>query len=210
MPPYVDMKGKKCGRLQVIRVNGKDKHGRYCWECRCDCGNVVTVGGHSLRSGNTGSCGCANLEATVLRSTKHGLCGTRVYWTFKSMHNRCSDSKNEDYHLYGGRGIKVCERWRNPEGMADFFADMGMPPEGMSIERIDVNGNYEPGNCVWATPEVQANNKRTNRLITWRNQTRNLSQWCKLLNRNPSWLFKRLKRHPLDIAMAPFSEVVGR
>jgi hypothetical protein len=135
------------------------------------------------------------------------MANSKVYGVFHGMHNRCSNPKHKDYHSYGARGISVCERWAKPGGFSNFLADMGLPPEGMTIERKNTDGNYNPENCKWATPTEQANNKRTNRLITWNNQTRTLTGWAKLLSKPASWLWKRIDKYPLAEAMKPFDTV---
>lgn len=202
MGKFIEMTGQQFRHLRVVKVADKDRFGRYRWECVCDCGMSCTVGGHALRSGNTGSCGCRKRNVLGESTTTHGLSSSHTYWVFHSMHNRCENSRNKCYHLYGGRGIKVCERWAKPEGFGAFVQDMGLCPNGLMIERIDNNGNYEPGNCKWATVDEQANNKRSVRWITWHNQTHTLTQWARLMGKSPSGLWWRLSRLPLDEAMA--------
>ncbi len=203
----IDLTGKRFGKLVAIKPSDRKYMDRsLMWECVCDCGQNPTVLGSSLRNGNTKSCGCYMREIWKKgTTTTHGMAGTRVYHAFYSMHRRCTVKKSKDWPLYGGRGIAVCERWNRPTGFVNFLADMGEPPAGTSLERIDNNGNYEPGNCKWATSEQQSNNRRITRFITWNGQTRTLTDWSKSLNRRAAWLWKRLSKYPLDKAMEPFN-----
>src|SRR5262252_3681933 len=143
------------GRLRVLqRASWKDQKS---WLCLCDCGNRVEVRGYSLRSGRTSSCGCWRNEAPVM----HGHCRrsgpSREYNSWVCMRRRCQDEKHHKYKNYGARGIQVCERWQVFE---NFLADMGMRPEGCTLDRRDNDGNYEPGNCQWAAPKEQAQNRQ--------------------------------------------------
>jgi len=151
--------GQRFGRLIVLGPIGKSGRKRILWLCQCDCGGKITVEAGRLRGGNTRSCGCLQIAARMT----HGMSGTRTYHTWVSMRQRCHDPNHTAYARYGGRGIFVCERWR--DSFQNFFADMGKRPEGKSLDRIDNNGSYSPGNCHWATPLEQANNTRQTRYI---------------------------------------------
>lgn len=120
--------------------------------------------------------GYENTVAANKRRTKHGLCNTKVYRAWVTMRSRCEDTNNKRYHRYGGRGIQVCDRWQSFEM---FYADMGDAPEGASLDRINNDGNYEPGNCRWATPKQQQNNTSNNRTYTHDGKTQTLAQWAR-------------------------------
>jgi hypothetical protein len=195
MGRFIDLTGQTFNRLTVIKLSHKAKPGKYFWLCHCKCGRECVVAGMHLRSGNTKSCGCRK-EETRLECVEKGTIDRRTrrkaYVSYRAMLTRCLNLNSTDYQLYGGRGIKIAQRWLAPDGFANFFADMGECPPGMTIDRINPDGNYEPGNCRWATHTDQARNKRNNRQITWRGQTRSLAEWAELVGKPASWLHKRL------------------
>ena len=151
MPRIIDLTGKRFGMLVVLRRDERH-HGRHIrWICRCDCGlpEKSVRGGH-LNAGRAKSCGC-NANIT------HGMHGSREYKSWEMMIQRCTNERYDKFSYYGGRGITVCERWLK---FKNFFADMGKRPADRSLDRIDVNGNYEPQNCRWATKSEQMFNRR--------------------------------------------------
>lgn len=175
MSARLELTGKRFGRLLVISQHN-DK-GASFWACRCDCGNTKVVKGTSLLIGYTSSCGCLKNERVSLARKTHGMSNSLLYGVWLSMRNRCYDKKNIGYDYYGGRGIVVCDRWRN--SFENFASDMGeKPSKSHSLDRKDVNGNYEPGNCKWSTPLEQSENKRNNKTLTINGETKRLKEWC--------------------------------
>lgn len=193
--PLKDYAGVRFGRLIGVVLISRDltPENNHLWEFVCDCGNHVERRIKNVRSGKTSSCGCLARELTVARNETHGLTRQfpREYGLWKGMRDRCQRTGNRSYADYGGRGITVCPRW---EDFARFMDDMGPCPNGLSIDRMDTNGNYEPGNCRWATATQQANNKRSNHVITYLGKSLTLQQWCDKFNLEASKVRYRLKR----------------
>jgi len=155
---YKDLTGKKFGRLLVIRKIPNNKGTRANWLCLCDCGKDHEVDSYHLSYGKTQSCGCLQKERASLANKKHGMTQTPEFETWMRMISRCTNINNQDYSNYGGRGIKICDRWI--ESFKNFYNDMGERPQGTSLDRIDVDGDYSPDNCRWANLYIQSLNKR--------------------------------------------------
>jgi hypothetical protein len=172
-----DYIGKRFGYWLIKEYKGLDKHSHQIYLCRCDCGNekIVTLG--NLKTGKSTNCGCEKLKKQMGNTwnKKHGMSFSREYRSWESMLNCCEKTNDKEYPMWGGRGIKVCERWHD---FNNFYADMGTRPKGMTLDRIDNNGDYEPSNCRWATAKTQSNNRRSNTLITYKGRTQTLQQWA--------------------------------
>ena len=190
MPNKLELKNKRFGKLTVISFAGK-RGTRMAWLCKCDCGKETIVQANNL--GRTISCGCfrANRLANEKHSTKHGMYGTKTYNSWRCMISRCVYSKDKSFALYGGRGIRVCDSWLKFE---NFFRDMGLRPRETEIDRIDVNGNYEPLNCRWATEKIQANNRRNTVYLTVDGKTLPVSMWAKISGLHRSTIRRRIIR----------------
>lgn len=170
--PRKDITSKRFGSLVAVAINGKSKNGKNVWKCICDCGATTYVPVGDLSSGNSKSCGCKTKDALrnyVQEKKKNAVKSPHLKAAniWKKMISRCYDQLNKDFPNYGGRGISVCDQWMD---FKSFFNDMGDPPDGMSIDRIDNNGNYEPSNCRWATSTEQARNKRNNVIVEYKGE----------------------------------------
>ena len=184
-----DLTGQKFGRLTVLTLCDV-VHGKARWNCSCDCGGSTIAFGANLKRGNTLGCGCVRRERTGDANRRHGQTKTPEHHVWQNMRQRCTNQRNKAYGYYGGRGISVCQRW---DSFENFIADMGPRPSSKhSIERKDVNGNYEPGNCRWATAKEQMNNTRRNRLVEYQDRTQTLAQWCDELGLKSLRVMKRL------------------
>ena len=200
MSNIINEVGNKHGRLTVLRRAEKNKHNEATWVCECDCGNVIEAIGSHLRSGNTKSCGCIGREKIIERNKTHGLSHFLLYKTWTGMKQRCYNENSKVYKYYGGRGIKVCDRWLN--SFENFYEDMENKPKGMTIDRIDNDGNYEPGNCRWATKEQQSNNTSSNRLLNFNGRTQTMFLWAKELGLKYSTLRSRLNLYGWSVEKA--------
>lgn len=200
-PRGINRIGQKFGRLKVISHAGNSKHGENIWRCKCRCGNFADVLSSSLRKKKTRSCGCFMREEASKRAYRHGHNRTRdgnmarspTYRSWAMMIQRCINKNLKGYSDYGGRGIKVCDRWK--ESFTNFLADMGpRPSPEHSIDRIDNDGHYEPGNCRWATDHQQRRNKRTTRLLTLDGKTQCIADWTRDIVVAAGTISQRLSR----------------
>jgi len=198
--------GRQFSRLKVIKkATGKyypknDKSRRSYWICKCSCGNkkMVIVSGTNLRTGNTKSCGCYNIEVLKNRPPKkyeRGDSSSKLYWAWNHMMQRCYKDYKNSMKDYKNRGIIVCEEWKDFLIFKKWSLLNGFDEKnkGLSLDRIDVNGNYEPSNCRWTDILVQANNKRNSIKITVRGVTKTISEWGRILNISPETLKRRIE-----------------
>jgi len=184
----VNLTDKRFGRLVALSYD-KNSHK---WLCMCDCGKEKLVSAGHLLDGHAKSCGCLNSEVTIERNYRHGLYGTRIYKIYSGMLQRCENPNNPAFGDYGGRGICICEEWRGADGFMNFYnwATQNGYKDTLSIDRKEVNGNYEPSNCRWATQYDQCNNVRRNIPVG----DRTLKQECVSLGLNYNTIYMRIKR----------------
>ena len=168
MPKFIDLTGQKFGRLTVLELGIKPdvKSKEKFWLCKCECGNQTVVSGYQLRNGKTKSCGCITKErmrkiAQENPYKKHGMSSNKIYKNYYAMRGRCYNPNTEKYEIYGGRGITICDEWLGEDGFLNFYnwAMSNGYKEGLTIDRINVDGNYEPSNCRWADASVQGFNR---------------------------------------------------
>lgn len=177
-----DLTGQKFGLLTVIGLAETDTRKTY-WVCKCDCGNMKTVRSDSLLCGAIKSCGCIKRkqdEVNLTKNHRHKMSGTRIYSEWQGMKGRCYNKGNSRYADWGGRGIEVCEQWRNSFESFYTWAMANGYQDNLTIDRIDNNGNYCPENCRWVRQQEQCRNRRSNINITIGNSTRTLMEWCEI------------------------------
>lgn len=196
MPKFKDLTGQRFGYLTIIKKAGKSKNNKTLWLCKCDCGNEKICIGNDLITGRTKSCGCLRKKGS---QRTHGFRYTRLYYIWQGIKKRCLNKNTPNYCIYGGRGITICDEWKNDFKVFHDWAfangyDEKAKRGDCTIERIDVNGNYEPSNCRWATMKEQCRNTRSNKLITYNNETRCLMDWSYILNINYDTLLNRFKK----------------
>lgn len=191
-----DISGLTFGKLLVIKMNGRVVTPcgsiKTTYECLCECGNLVTVKRSNLVNFYTKSCGCLISKVLIERNFKHGMANSPEYKTWQNMLSRCLNPNVSHYKDYGGRGIKVCEKWAS--SFEEFYLSLGDRPKGTSLDRINPNGNYDPNNCRWANKITQARNKRESRNIEYKGESKPLKEWSDLLGINYYTLHSRLYR----------------
>lgn len=177
--------GQRFGRLVVIDKSDRTDGHTSWWVCKCDCGNIKEVRASCLKKGSTKSCGCLRREMGVEHGRKmlthHGMYGTRLYIIWRGIKSRCNNKNAENYKYYGAKGVKICDEWDK-----DFisFVEWAMAngyKDNLTIDRIDVNGNYEPSNCRWISNDEQQRNRRNNRFVTIDGITKCVSEWAREL-----------------------------
>lgn len=209
MKTKIDLVGQTFGKLTVIEKGPKDKHGNVMWVCLCECGNQIMTRGISLKSGHTKSCGCyikdVQRERIVKENTTHGLSYSPLYRVYSHMKGRCFCTTNRDYKYYGERGITICDEWLNSFLSFYEWAISNGYKKGLTIDRINVNGNYEPDNCRWATRKEQTNNRRNSDLFTLNNETHTLTEWAEMTGVKPGYLYYRIKKKGMTLEEAILS-----
>lgn len=194
---FVDLTGQQFGRLIVLERYGytKDKHITWLCECQCEQKTKVVVSGNHLKRGIIKSCGCLRKECTSQRgknNIKHGQEGTRIYKLWATMKKRCVNPNDVAYKNYGGRGIKICDEWLDFSNFYEWAMNNGYE-DTLTIERKDVNGNYCPENCKWATMKEQSNNKRNNHYLEYNGEIKTISQWADKLGISKSTISSRIE-----------------
>lgn len=197
--------GERFGKLTVITLDhiqkyvspSGQKHNHEHYLCKCSCGGDSVVRKNNLLSGYIQSCGCL-----LGRIIKHGLKGTRMYGIYAGMKDRCLNSNNKNYHNYGGRGINICDQWKNDiKAFYDWSMVNGYRND-LSIDRIDNDKGYSPRNCRWATPKEQMRNTRKNSIVKYKGKTRCLAEWSDILTMKPSTLYNRINKYNWSIDRA--------
>ena len=189
-----DLTGQKFNRWTVVSRAQNDKRGQAQWHCVCECGNTSIVGGKDLRLGKSRSCGCLQKDTMSVLSKKHGHSHERLYRIWSVMRQRCKNKDVPEYKRYGQRGISVCAEWDNSFESFYIWAINNGYDNSLSIDRIDVNGNYEPSNCRWADNRTQARNKRNPHLIEFRGEKKMLIEWTETLGLNYRRIKSRLQK----------------
>ena len=191
-----DISGQKFGRLLVLRATDKRMHGNVIWHCLCECGFCCDVKSGDLVSGRTKSCGCLRRDTTIRTKTKHGHAHTKISNVWVAMNQRCFNSSYKEFHNYGGRGIRVCDEWRdNFQAFYDYVSNLPhFGEKGYSLDRINNDGNYEPGNVRWATAREQCNNKRNSITLTHDGETKTFAEWAEITGISYSTIYHRVRR----------------
>lgn len=188
----IDLTGKKFNRLTAVRLSHRDNSGRAWWIFRCECGKEKAILGANASGGYIKSCGCLRHEVCKSRVGVHRMSRSKIYAVWHSMKNRCLNSKDRYFQIYGGRGIKVCEEWLLFETFAEWASTHGYK-DGLTLDRVDNNGEYKPDNCRWATWVEQANNKSNNVILTYEGETMTLKRWAERYDVNYYNLKYRLR-----------------
>lgn len=198
MPKKVDITGKRFGKLVAIKFSHKNNCGKNMWLCKCDCGNYKTIDIHNLlRKDKSPTRTCTKCKKNMENSKcyKHGMSYTRVYRCYKLMKNRCYNTHNKRYYLYGARGITVCDEWLGDDGSTNFikWALSNGYNDNLTLDRIDNDKGYSPNNCRWATRKEQSNNLRCNKKYEYNGEIYTISQLCDSLNINRKLVYSRLR-----------------
>lgn len=197
----LDLTGNRYGRLTVLKENGK-RGKNILWLCRCDCGNEINAIPYNLKNGHTQSCGCLQKEARAKSHATHHKSKSRLYRIWRHIKSRCLNENVSHYKYYGGRGISICKEWEDSFENFYEWANSNGYQDDLSIDRIDVNGNYEPSNCRWTNATTQANNKTNNRLIEYNGECHTLSEWSSILGIHQLTISKRIDDYGWSVKRA--------
>lgn len=202
MTKALELKNKKFGRLTVLERVENSKQGLSKWLCQCECGNTKIALGRELVKGKVLSCGCFRLEKLREKKCIHKQTKTKLHFVWSAIKARCYRVSHPSYKNYGARGIKMHNEWKENFLSFSQWATMNGYKEGLTIDRIDVNGNYEPSNCRWVNRKIQGRNKRNNQLITYNGETHCISEWAEILGIDYYTLLKRINvyKHPIKKA----------
>lgn len=210
MGKHADITGRRFGRLVVESFAYVDAGRHSMWYCKCDCGKITVVQASSLRSGHTNSCGCLHAEKAKRMCLSHGGRKTRLYSVWRGMIGRTEHESHYGYDYYGERGITMCDEWRHDfQSFHDWAVTHGYR-EDLTIDRIDVNGNYCPENCRWVTMKEQQRNRRNNARITYNGETLPLSEWCERLGIKIQTVWDRINKLGWSVKEAFETPVNGR
>lgn len=201
---FKDLKGKRFGEWTVLDLSEKNKYNQRLWKCKCSCGEIAEVTSGVLLGGYSRSCrDCAYKKKGENQKT-HGMSRNRIYKIYQGVLNRCNNKNNYSFEHYGGRGIMVCDKWSGEHGFENFYkwAIENGYSEELTIDRIDVNGNYEPDNCRWVDMKAQANNRRNNVSIMYNGKNQTLAQWSEELGINFYTLYARIEKNNWDVERA--------
>jgi hypothetical protein len=202
-----DLEGCKVGKLTVVKKSRN--RNKMAWECLCECGNKTLITTHEITHKKRKSCGCASGEFKGKR--KHGFCKEKLYKVWADMKGRCNNKNDNHYQWYGERGIKVCDEWKSDYLSFRKWAIENGYKNGLSIERIDVNGNYEPSNCKWANQSEQCRNRRSNRIITIKGESKILTDWCAQHNLSVTTVHNRISSgYPQEFWFLPPNELMKK
>ena len=201
MGKLIDLTGQKFGRLTVIERT-RNNNNKVCWICRCECGNLKTVAGKDIKSGNTRSCGCIKHESKHNPNYKHGLKNEPIYKVWRGIKNRCYNTASFAYSEYGGRGITVCAEWLHDfQAFYDWAITNGYK-KGLTIDRIDNNKGYAPDNCRWVTMRTQNNNKRNNHIVFYNGEKYTIAELAMKYGVDYDKLQQRISRYHWNIEEA--------
>ena len=190
---FKNLSGQRFGNLQIIKLVGTEKDKGAIWFCKCDCGKTTKVVAKNLKSNHTKSCGCLRRISTVKKNTKHNESGSRLYGIWLGMKKRCTNKNEKSYIDYGGRGITVCDEWRQYTTFRGWALSNGYKDD-LTIERIDVNGNYEPKNCTWIPNSEQPKNQRNSKKMEVDGIVKTIKEWAILYNVKYTTLYSRIKK----------------